>query len=217
MAGNLAGKRVAIVATDGFEQSELAEPRRALEAAGAKTEIISLRAGSIRGWKEKNWGDTFTVDRTVGQANPDRLVAEDLIAEGALFSSGRPVLVVPYIQKGPLKLDRVMVCWDASRNAARAIADAMPLLKRAKSIDVVIVASERLKSDEIPGADIGQHLARHDLKVEVKRQTLRAQGKSGPLPVFRATASCSAWPKSPQLSLIAGMSSAYGCGSSRWR
>jgi protease I len=71
MAGNLAGKRVAIVATDGFEQSELAEPRRALEAAGAKTEIISLRAGSIRGWKEKNWGDTFTVDRTVGQANPD--------------------------------------------------------------------------------------------------------------------------------------------------
>lgn len=71
MAGNLAGKRVAIVATDGFEQSELAEPRRALEVAGAKTEIISLRAGSIRGWKEKNWGDTFTVDRTVGQANPD--------------------------------------------------------------------------------------------------------------------------------------------------
>lgn len=71
MAGNLAGKRVAIVATDGFEQSELTEPRRALEAAGAKTEIISLRAGSIRGWKEKNWGDTFAVDRTVGQANPD--------------------------------------------------------------------------------------------------------------------------------------------------
>jgi protease I len=71
MAGNLAGKRVAIVATDGFEQSELAEPRRALEAAGAKTEIISLRTGSIRGWKEKNWGDTVTVDKTVGQANPD--------------------------------------------------------------------------------------------------------------------------------------------------
>jgi nucleotide-binding universal stress UspA family protein len=79
------------------------------------------------------------------------------------------VLVVPYIQKGGLKLDNVLVCWDASRNAARAIADALPLLKRAKTIDVVIVASERPKSDEIPGADIGQHLARHGLKIEVKR------------------------------------------------
>ena len=45
----------------------------------------------------------------------------------------------------------------------------MPFLKRAKTIEVVIVASERIKSDEIPGADIGQHLARHDLKVEVRR------------------------------------------------
>ena len=76
---------------------------------------------------------------------------------------------MPYIQKSGLTLDRVMVCWDASRNAARAIADAMPLLARAKAIDVVIVASERVKSDELPGADIGQHLARHGLKVEVKR------------------------------------------------
>lgn len=105
----------------------------------------------------------------VGQAEPERIAPEELIIEAALFSSGRPVVVVPYIQKGALKLDRVMVCWDASRNAARAVADAMPFLRRAKAIDVVIVASERLKSDEIPGADIGQHLARHDLKVDVKR------------------------------------------------
>ena len=79
------------------------------------------------------------------------------------------MIIVPYIQKTGLKLDRVMVCWDASRNAARAIADAMPLLERAKAIDVVIVAGERAKSDEIPGADIAQHLARHGLKVDVKR------------------------------------------------
>ena len=71
MERGLAGKRVAIVATDGFEQSELAEPQRALEDAGAKTEIVSLRSGTIRGWKEKNWGDAFDVDKTVGQANPD--------------------------------------------------------------------------------------------------------------------------------------------------
>jgi nucleotide-binding universal stress UspA family protein len=62
-----------------------------------------------------------------------------------------------------------MVAWDAGRNAARAIADALPFLAKAKAIDVVIVASERPKSDEVPGADIGQHLARHGLKVDVKR------------------------------------------------
>ena len=77
--------------------------------------------------------------------------------------------MVPYIQKSGLKLDRVMICWDGSRPAARAIADAMPFLARSAAIDVVIVASGREKSDEIPGIDIGEHLARHGLKVEVKR------------------------------------------------
>jgi len=105
----------------------------------------------------------------VGQAEPDKGAVEELIAESALFESGRPVIIVPYIQKAPLKLDRVMVCWDGSRPAARAIADAMPLLERAGLIEVVIVANERGKQDEIPGADMGQHLARHGLKVDVKR------------------------------------------------
>jgi nucleotide-binding universal stress UspA family protein len=81
------------------------------------------------------------------------------------------VIVVPYIHKVPFKLDRVMVCWDGSRPAARAIADAMPLLERAGNIEVVIIANERGKQDEIEGADMGQHLARHGLKVEVSRIT----------------------------------------------
>ena len=105
----------------------------------------------------------------VGQAEPNSVAPQDLIIEAALFESGRPVLVVPYIQKEPLRLDRVIVCWDASRNAARAIADAMPLLERSKSIDVVVVATERPKSDELPGADIAQHLARHNLNIDLKR------------------------------------------------
>ena len=108
----------------------------------------------------------------VGQAEPDKGAVEELIAEAALFESGRPVIMVPYIQKAPLKLDRVMVCWDGSRPAARAIGDAMPLLARAGLVEVVIVASERGKQDEIPGADMGQHLARHGLKVDVKRITM---------------------------------------------
>jgi nucleotide-binding universal stress UspA family protein len=105
----------------------------------------------------------------VGQAEPDRPVPEDILIEGALFGSGRPVIVVPFIQKGALKLDRVLVCWDGSRAAARAVGDAMPLLRKAKAVEVLIVSGERGKSDELPGADLGQHLARHDLKVEVKR------------------------------------------------
>ena len=66
----------------------------------------------------------------VGQAKPEPSAVEEKIAEGALFDSGRPVIFVPYVQKAPLKLDQIMVCWDGSRPATRAIADAMPLLER---------------------------------------------------------------------------------------
>jgi nucleotide-binding universal stress UspA family protein len=105
----------------------------------------------------------------VGQSEPDKGLSETPIAEGALFESGRPLIVVPYIHKGGLKLDGVMACWDGSRPAARAIADAMPLLSRAKAVDIVIVEGERAKSDEMPGADLAQHLARHGVKVEIAR------------------------------------------------
>jgi nucleotide-binding universal stress UspA family protein len=100
----------------------------------------------------------------VGQAEPDKDLPESLIAESTLFESGRPVLVVPYIQKDDLKLSRVMVCWDGSRNAARAIADAMPLLQRAKQVDVVTI-EHREQRKELRGAEISDHLARHGLKV----------------------------------------------------
>ena len=105
----------------------------------------------------------------VGQTEPETGGIEDRVVEAALFDSGRPVIVVPYIQNAPLKLDRVMVCWDGSRAAARAIADAMPFLERAGRVEIVIVANERGKQDEIEGADMGQHLARHGITVEVKR------------------------------------------------
>jgi nucleotide-binding universal stress UspA family protein len=105
----------------------------------------------------------------VGQADPDVVGPQNLIIEAALFQSGRPVVVVPYIQKTGLTLDRVLVCWDGGCQAARAIADALPFLHRAKAIEVLIVATEPLKSDDLPGADIARHLARHDLKVDLKR------------------------------------------------
>jgi len=163
-----------------FVESQRDENDRAANDARAKFDEAARRAGVSSESRTLSASLAGSADRfatiarrfdlaVVGQAEPDRAAPEELIVENALFSSGRPVLVVPYIQKAELTLDRVMVCWDASRNAARAIADAMPFLKRARVIDVVIVASERIKSDEIPGADIGQHLARHDLKVEVRR------------------------------------------------
>ena len=56
MSGSLSGKRVAILAADGFEQSELLEPRKALEQAGATVEVVSPIGPKIKGWNEKNWG-----------------------------------------------------------------------------------------------------------------------------------------------------------------
>jgi len=105
----------------------------------------------------------------VGQAHREQGVSEELLIEGALFGSGRPVIVVPEIQKEGIKLDRVMICWDGSRPAARAIADAIPFLQRAKDIEVIVVTGERDKSGEITGTNMKRHLARHDINVEIKR------------------------------------------------
>jgi nucleotide-binding universal stress UspA family protein len=105
----------------------------------------------------------------VGQAEPETSTIDDIIAETTLFESGRPMIVVPYIQKAPLKLDKVMVCWDGSRQAARAIGDAMPLLTKAGKVEIVIIANEPGKQDEIAGIDMGQHLARHGLEVDLER------------------------------------------------
>jgi len=70
MQENLKGKRVAILATDGFEQVELTEPKKALESAGATAEVISLKSGEIRAWKSGNWGESLRVDKTVESARP---------------------------------------------------------------------------------------------------------------------------------------------------
>ena len=104
----------------------------------------------------------------VGQAQREQGATDELIIEGALFESGRPVIIVPYIQKSGLTLERVLACWDGGRTAARAIADAMPFLERAKAVDLVIVAEER-KNDEITGVRMSEHLTRHGVTVSVKR------------------------------------------------
>lgn len=67
----LEGKKIAILATDGFEQSELIEPQKALEEAGATTEIISIKTGEIKGWNHTEWGKIVPVDKQIDQVNTD--------------------------------------------------------------------------------------------------------------------------------------------------
>ena len=67
----LHGKMIAILATDGFEQAELLEPRKALDQAGAKTQVVSPKDGKIRGWNHKDWGQEVSVDVPLKSAKPE--------------------------------------------------------------------------------------------------------------------------------------------------
>ena len=108
MARDLSGRKIAILATDGFEQSELIEPQRALKEAGATVHVVSPKSGAIRGWKEKDWGDEVAVDVELsqarpedydglvlpgGQINPDKLRLEPAAVDfvRAFFEAGKPV------------------------------------------------------------------------------------------------------------------------------
>ncbi len=167
---------------DGFAPSVIetyrAETRRAAEAARQQFDEAVQRAGASSDSRIIATGMAVAADMfgrmaraydlsIVAQPKPDIELAEGEIIQETLFNSGRPVLVVPYIHHSGFKIDRVMVCWDGSRTAARAIGDAMPLLQKAGKIDVVTVES-RERRNELAGASIAQHLARHNLTVELK-------------------------------------------------
>jgi nucleotide-binding universal stress UspA family protein len=104
------------------------------------------------------------------QSDQDNGIDNDDMIETALFDSGRPVIVVPYIQKDGLKLDHLVCCWDGSRAAARAINDALPLLEKASAVDLLIVLNEKTRSgqNEVRGAEMARHLARHNVKVGIE-------------------------------------------------
>ena len=165
-----------------FIDSQRRESEAAARAAVARFEAAARRDGlsfdtlmlseSVAGAADRIAALARRFDvAIVGQPEPDNAAAEDMIAEGILFGAGRPVIVVPFIQKDDLKLDRVMVCWDGSRAAARAIADAMPMMEKSGTVEIVIVGADAGKDDELAGADLGEHLARHGIKVGVKRLT----------------------------------------------
>lgn len=111
MASTLNDKTVAILATHGFEQSELVEPKRLLEQAGVRVVVIAPEAGTIRGWDKKDWGDEVPVDLVLDDAsagdydalvlpggviNPDKLRLQDkaIAFVRASFDAGNPVAVI---------------------------------------------------------------------------------------------------------------------------
>jgi protease I len=118
MPQQLTGKRIAIVVTDGFEQDELEKPRRALEEAGAKTEVISPKSGKVKGWKYTDWGTEVAVDKELrsadpneydalvlpgGQMNPDNLRMDKSAVRfvESFVQTGKPIAAICH---GPLTL-----------------------------------------------------------------------------------------------------------------
>ena len=105
-----------------------------------------------------------------GQEDPDEPLPGQ--QPGPLvLSCGRPVLLIPYIGAGKTLGQRVVVAWDASREAARAVRDALPILKQASSVSVVSVNPRPADfgHGDVPGADIALYLARHGVEVDVQR------------------------------------------------
>jgi len=111
MDQKLVGKRIAVLATDGFEQSELLQPKQALEQAGATVDVISPKDGRIKGWNHTEWGQEVKVDRVLDQVspgdydglllpggvmNPDRLRMNPKAVEFVkqFFDQGKPIAAI---------------------------------------------------------------------------------------------------------------------------
>jgi protease I len=132
MSETLKGKRVAILATDGFEQVELTEPKKALEDAGAQTQVVSPKDGQIKGWNHTDWGEPVSVDVNLksaqpgdydalllpgGVMNPDRLRMDPAAVQfaKAFFEAGKPVAAICHgpwllVEAGVLK-GRKVTSW----------------------------------------------------------------------------------------------------------
>ncbi len=128
-------------------------------ARGAANEVI---AAALR-----------TADLAVmGQAEPaadGSAVRRDLL-EDVLMTAGRPVLAVPYAGSFGAAFRTVLVAWNGSREAARAMNDALPLLVRAESVTVLSVQGRReVEREDVPGADAAEHLARHGVPASAAR------------------------------------------------
>jgi len=160
-------QRVLIIATDGFEQSELMEPKRLLEEAGAEVTVASLRPGEIRGWDQENWGESVAVDLLVGnvsaedyealllpggQINPDVLRTQRAVIEliREFDAAGKPIAAICHapwlLAEADLIEGRTVTSWPSIRtdltNAGAAVVD------EAVVVDGNLITSR--KPDDIP-------------------------------------------------------------------
>jgi protease I len=160
-------QRVLIIATDGFEQSELMEPKRLLEAAGGEVTVASLRPGEIRGWDKENWGESVAVDLLVGnvsaedydalllpggQINPDVLRTQSAVIEliREFDAAGKPIAAICHapwlLAEADLIEGRTVTSWPSIRtdlaNAGAAVVD------EAVVVDGNLITSR--KPDDIP-------------------------------------------------------------------
>jgi nucleotide-binding universal stress UspA family protein len=104
----------------------------------------------------------------VGQPNSHAPQDNDAVTVTTVMTSGRPVLAIPFAGDFPTLGERVLVAWNASREAARAVNDALPLMAAAKQVTVLAINPQRGigRQGDVPAADIALHLARHGVKAE---------------------------------------------------
>ncbi len=107
------------------------------------------------------------------QANPDKPNASFIseLSEEVMLSSGRPVFFIPYVGAHNIPCRRGLIAWDGSKAAARAVHDALPLLKMMEKVIVLIVDADKIEhyADSQPGEELSRHLSIHGVNNEIRR------------------------------------------------